>query len=102
MIFTLALDILAGADQGTRKGKYPQKLQGVTGAPAGQEHERETQRGLFTEVGTEAPKTTQTVERKIYLESRGHYTKGTSSGHTPCIVKCYKLLYTQRHRHLGW
>lgn len=39
------------------------KLQGVTGAPAGQKHERETQRGLFTEVGTEASKTTQTLWR---------------------------------------
>lgn len=67
MILTLVLDILVGAKQGTSKGEVFRKLQGKAGAPAGQEHKREIQSWLFTEVGTEVSKT-------IHMLWRGRFT----------------------------
>ena len=63
MILMLVLDILVGAEQGTSKGEVFRKLQGRAGAPAGQEHKRETQSWLFTEVGTETSKTIPMLRR---------------------------------------
>lgn len=46
----LGLDTLVGDGQGTSKQNCSESCKGEAGAPVGQEHKRETQSKLFTEV----------------------------------------------------